>query len=122
MKTIEIFDNNMTCECIECDICEVEADISIQVKHIKKLIKGKNLRIERYNLDLLPEAKKRNNDVTDLIAIKGKDVLPITTIDGKVVKKRAYPTDEEFVLWFGINKEDLLNLAYNRVCIISKEK
>ena len=38
---------------------------------------------------------------------KGIDVLPVTVLDGKIIKSGSYPTGEDFREWTGIAPEEL---------------
>ena len=35
------------------------------------------------------------------------DILPITMVDGEVVKTKEYPTDAEFAKWTGLTIEEI---------------
>lgn len=56
-----------------------------------------------FNLDTFLE----NNEVLEMVKAQGPDILPVTTLNGKVVAERRYPTYEEF--------EALLNREPDRV-------
>ena len=45
-----------------------------------------------FNLDTFLE----NNEVLEMVKAQGPDILPVTTLNGKVVAERRYPTYEEF--------------------------
>ena len=38
-----------------------------------------------------------NMELNKLIMDKGMDILPVTILDGKIVKTGGYPTNEEFI-------------------------
>jgi len=40
--------------------------------------------------------------INDLLKEDGVDVLPVTIIDGEVVKKKEYPTNEELSTLLGV--------------------
>ncbi len=61
--------------------------------------------VERYNLQKDPQAFA-NIAVSELLQAQGEDVLPITLVDGKVVKTKEYPTNEEFVNFSGVEQDD----------------
>ena len=52
--------------------------------------------IERYIITQSPEKFKDNPEVIKLIQKQQLKVLPITTVNGIVVKTGSYPTKEEF--------------------------
>ena len=48
-----------------------------------------------------------NGTAIDLIHKNGKKILPITLIDGEVVKTGAYPSVEEFQEFSGVDLSDI---------------
>ncbi|MEF9919216.1 MAG: arsenic metallochaperone ArsD family protein, partial [Eubacterium sp.] len=56
--------------------------------------------IMRHNLTMDPNAFVENQTIGTLLVKKGNSVLPITLVDGKVVKMREYPSAFEFSKWF----------------------
>lgn len=48
-----------------------------------------------------------NEEVNKLLHEKGQDSLPITLIEGEVVKIGIYPSNDELANWFGVNVEEL---------------
>lgn len=63
----------------------------------------KGVKIERHNLSDNPQAYIDNREVNKLLNERGVDVLPITIVDGEVVKTGEYPTDEEIVKLLGLS-------------------
>jgi len=51
--------------------------------------------IERYAINQRPFKFRDNADVYKLVTGNGKKILPVTTVDGKVVKTRDYPSYDE---------------------------
>jgi len=47
-------------------------------------------------ITMQPFKFRENKEVYDLVKAKGKDILPVTTIDGKIIKTNEYPSLEEF--------------------------
>lgn len=56
----------------------------------------------RYNLSSTPKAFAENPAVLKELKEKGKEALPVTVLDGKVVKTGAYPTNEEIQQFTGV--------------------
>lgn len=52
---------------------------------------GRNVTIERYYLGTTPEAYRDFPTVATLIRERGAAVLPVTLVDGRVVKTGSYP-------------------------------
>lgn len=59
--------------------------------------KKNGVEITRYNLTSAPMAFVNNKEVNRLITEKGVEVLPITVVDGAIVKTKAYPTNDEII-------------------------
>ena len=51
--------------------------------------------VERYAINQRPFKFRDNADVYKLVTGNGKKILPVTTIDGKVVKTSDYPSYDE---------------------------
>ena len=51
--------------------------------------------VERYAINQRPFKFRDNADVYKLVTGNGKKILPVTTVDGKVVKTRDYPSYDE---------------------------
>ena len=54
-----------------------------------------DLVVERYAINQQPFKFRDNADVYKLVTGSGKKVLPVTTVDGKVVKTMDYPSYSE---------------------------
>lgn len=59
-------------------------------------LKSLGIEVERYIITQSPEKFKENSKVIDLIQKKQLKALPITTLNGEVVKSGSYLTLEEF--------------------------
>jgi len=62
----------------------------------------KGIHIKRHNLSNEPQDFVANKLVGALLAKEGAEVLPITLLDGEVVKTHQYPTNEELSAWLGM--------------------
>lgn len=60
----------------------------------------------RRNLAQNPSAFVREKQVAKLIADYGIDVLPITIVDGKIMKLSGYPTTAEMADYSGMNLQE----------------
>lgn len=108
MKKIEIFDPAMCCST---GVCGPGVDpellrMATMVSNLQKA--GKE--IKRHNLSEEPQAYIDNAAINDVILKEGADALPVTLVDGNVMKKGEYPTDDELLEWSGVSKEDLVRL------------
>jgi hypothetical protein len=94
---IEIFDPPMCCPTGLCgpDIDPALLDINEAILKIKKEFDGK-VSIERYLLSQQGQKFMQQPEVMKRLQIHGVEILPLTLVDGKVVKEKEYPSYEEF--------------------------
>lgn len=105
MKKIEIFDPAMCCST---GVCGPSVDPELlRVSTILNVLKGKGIDVTRHNLSQEPQDFVTNETVRTLLSEEGNDVLPITMLDGDVVKKSSYPTNAEFASWLDLTESDL---------------
>jgi hypothetical protein len=83
--------------CCSTGVCGPDPDQSL-IEFQDTLTKLKNLgvEVERYIITQSPEKFKENPKVIKLIQEQQLKVLPITAMNGKIVKTGSYPTLEEF--------------------------
>lgn len=108
MKKIEIFDPAMCCST---GVCGPGVDpellrMATMVGNLQKA--GKD--IVRHNLSEEPQAYIDNVQVNEVIMNEGADALPVTVVDGKVLKKEKYPTSYELLEWSGMSEQELVML------------
>lgn len=100
MSKLEIYDPAMCCPT---GVCGPSVDPELaRVASALFLLEGKGFSIQRYNLGREPDAFVTNGMVNQLLNETGVDVLPISILDGQVVKKGCYPTNEELAQWFSV--------------------
>ena len=93
-KQIIIFDPPMCCSS---GVCGPDPDATlIDFQDIFTKLKQSGIDIERYVITQSPEKFKENPQIIKLIQEQQLKVLPITTVDGNVVKTGSYPTGKEF--------------------------
>lgn len=94
MKNMIIFDPAMCCST---GVCGPSVDSELlRVAAILNNLKSKGIIVERYNLTGNPEKFVENKEINKMLNEQGVDILPVTIVDGEVVKTKAYPSDEEF--------------------------
>lgn len=94
MKKMIIFDPAMCCST---GVCGPSVDPELlRVSTVINRLKNKGIHIERHNLTNNPQAFIDNKDINKILNSEGVNVLPVTMVDGKIVKTEAYPTNEEF--------------------------
>jgi len=94
MKKMIIFDPAMCCSTGVCGP-SVNKEL-LRVSTVINTLKNKGVVVERYNLTSNPQAFIDNKEINQILNTKGVDTLPVTMIDGVVVKEGSYPTSEEF--------------------------
>lgn len=100
MKNIEIFDPAMCCST---GVCGPSIDPELmRISTLVSALARKGIEIKRHNLSNNPQDFVANKAVNDMLAKEGAEVLPITLVDGKVVKSQEYPTNDELAEWLGI--------------------
>lgn len=94
MKKMIIFDPAMCCSTGVCGP-SVNKEL-LRVSTVLNTLKNKGVLVERYNLTSNPQAFIDNKEINAILNVKGVDTLPVTMVDGIVVKEGKYPTNEEF--------------------------
>jgi len=105
MSKIEIFDPAMCCST---GICGPGIDQELlRVATTINTLTKKGVTVIRYGLSGEPQAFVDNKKVNEYLMKEDVEVLPLTLVDGEVVKTKAYPTDDEFATWAGLSKEEI---------------
>lgn len=111
MKKMIIFDPAMCCSTGVCGP-SVNPEL-LRISTILNNLNSRGILIERYNLTSNPQIFVDNKTINEILMKQGVDVLPVTMVDGKVVKKGSYPTNEEICNLLGISP-DLLKAEVNK--------
>ncbi|MDO7786608.1 arsenite efflux transporter metallochaperone ArsD [Desulforamulus aquiferis] len=92
---IEFYEPPMCCPTGICgpSVDEKLVKLVENIDTLKKKYTG--LEIERYMMTQQPSKFKENDSVYKLVKEQGKDVLPIATFNGEVIKTGGYPTLDE---------------------------
>ena len=100
---IEIFDPPMCCPSGLCgpDIDPALLDINEAILKVKKEFDGK-VKIERYLLSQQGAKFMQQPEVMKRLQSNGVEILPLTLVDGKVVKEKSYPTFDEIKNYAGV--------------------
>lgn len=94
MKKMIIFDPAMCCST---GVCGPSVDKELlRVSTTLNTLKNKGILVERYNLTNNPQIFVDNKVINEILNTKGVEALPVTVVDGVVVKEGKYPTNEEF--------------------------
>jgi len=105
MKKMIIFEPAMCCSTGVCGP-GVDPDL-LRLSKVFNNINKRGTVVERFNLTSNPQAFVDNSIINKLLNSDGIDILPITILDGKVVKTKAYPTNDEFCKLLEIPQEYL---------------
>jgi hypothetical protein len=112
MSKIEIFDPAMCCSTGICGP-SIDQNLLRVATTINNLIK-KGVSITRFNLSSEPQAFIDNKKVNEYLMKEEVQVLPITVVDGEVVKTKEYPTDAEFAQWAGLSLEEIATVVVEK--------
>ncbi|GKU24581.1 arsenite efflux transporter metallochaperone ArsD [Clostridium folliculivorans] len=94
MKKMIIFDPAMCCST---GVCGPSIDPELlRVSTVLNNLKSRGIIVDRFNLTNNPQAFVDNKVINHLLNSEGIECLPVTIVDGEVVKTKAYPTNEEF--------------------------
>ena len=115
MSKVEIFDPAMCCSTGVCGP-SVDPELTRMASAIYSL-ENKGFDIKRFNLANEPAFFAENQAVNKVLHEKGPDSLPITLLDGEVVKEGQYPTNNELAKWFGVKAEELTEKPKVRIKI-----
>lgn len=105
MRKIEIFDPAMCCATGLCGV-SIDQELLRVATTINTLTK-KGITVIRYGLSNEPQAFVDNKKVNEYLMKEEIEVLPITIVDGEVVKTKSYPTDDEFAKWTGLRFDEI---------------
>ncbi|SIQ40795.1 Arsenical resistance operon trans-acting repressor ArsD [Alkalispirochaeta americana] len=98
--TIEIFDPPMCCPGGLCGPAIDPALLDMN-ETILTLKNDHGIVIQRYLLQQQGQKFMENPAVLELLQKHNTDILPVTVVNGKVVKTKAFPTCHELLAWSG---------------------
>lgn len=106
MVKMIIFDPAMCCST---GVCGPAIDPELlRISTVLSNLEKNGLKVERYNLSNNPQVFVDNGTINKILNKDGIDTLPVTMVDGKVVKTKNYPTNEELLKFLDI-PESYLN-------------
>ena len=104
-KIIRIYDPALCCPT---GLCGVNIDPELmRIAVVIESLKKKGLVIERFNLRDNPNIYVEHKQINDYLMKESADVLPITTLDNKVVLTKKYPSNAQIAEWLNVNEEEL---------------
>ncbi|MDF2547822.1 MAG: Arsenical resistance operon trans-acting repressor ArsD [Anaerosolibacter sp.] len=106
MKKMVIFEPAMCCPT---GICGPSVDKELlRISSVINNLKKNGQSVERYNLTNNPLIFVQNEEINKMLDKEGIEILPVTMVDGVVVKTKAYPTNEELCNLLGVSSDYLL--------------
>ena len=101
MKKLALYEPALCCSTGVCGP-SVDEDLLRITGVMKQVKEADDVMMVRYNLASNPNSFVRNQNVIDTMKNEGQDALPITVLDGEIVKTGAYPTNEEISEYLNI--------------------
>ena len=101
MKKLELFEPAMCCST---GVCGPSVDETLlMITSVFEALQGVfQIEATRHNLTSDPDAFVNNETVLKVMQEKGNEILPVTVIDGAIVKMGAYPTIDELSNYTGL--------------------
>lgn len=91
--TVELFDPPMCCPT---GLCGPALDQTLlDVNEMILSLQEEGVPVERYQMTSHPQKFIANDEVMRLVRERQMDALPITAVDGRVIKAGTYPTLDE---------------------------
>lgn len=113
MSKMVIFDPAMCCST---GVCGPAVDPELlRVAALLENLKKAGIEVARHNLSSDPRAFMQNEAVSEALNQKGAEALPITVVDGKIVKSGSYLTNEEFAKLLGVSVDTVKPAAKVKV-------
>lgn len=111
MSKMKIFDPAMCCST---GVCGPSVNPQLlRVATVLNNLKKKGILVERYSLNNNPKEFVDNAYINELIKNNGISILPITAVNGEVVKTKEYLTNEEFAKYLNIDVTDIIGNVSN---------
>ncbi len=100
MVKMIIFDPAMCCST---GLCGPVIDLELlRISTVISNLEKNGVKVERYNLNSNLQAFVDNIVIHEILNRDGVDVLPVTIVDGKVVKTNKYPTNDELLKFLDV--------------------
>lgn len=106
MSKIEIYEPAMCCDTGLCGV-SVDPDL-LRISTVANTLKNNGITVSRYNLTSSPSEFVKNKEINATLNTEGISSLPITVVNGSVMKKGGYPTNEDITAWLQLSNDVLL--------------
>lgn len=105
MKKLYMYEPAMCCPT---GLCGVSVDPELlRISTVCNTLMKQGVYVARYNLSSAPRAFVDNKQVNQYLRQKGTKILPITVVDGNIVKVAGYPSNEELIRFLGLTEDYL---------------
>lgn len=101
MTELALFEPAMCCSTGVCGPT-VNEDLLQITSVMNALDTVEGFQAKRYNLSSSPQAFVENEQMSKLLQEKGAEALPVTVLNGEVVKVGEYPSMEEITAFTGV--------------------
>ncbi len=90
---LEIFEPTLCCPT---GVCGPEPDrVLIELQNVMQVLAKAGIKVERYAINQSPLAFTKNEVVKQFIRTEGPGKLPVTLLNGEIIKKVGYPELKE---------------------------
>lgn len=91
--------------CCPTGLCGVNVNPELlRISTITNHLIKNGIEVTRFNLSSNPNAFVSNREIQQFVRRFGVKVLPITVVNGKVVKTNVYPSNQEIVTFLNITE------------------
>jgi len=105
MKKMQIFEPAMCCST---GLCGVGVDPELlRISTVINTLEKSGVKVDRFNLTDAPIEFINNKTINEFIYAEGAEGLPVVLIDGEIIIKGRYPSNEELTRHLDISKDVL---------------
>jgi len=101
LKVITVYEAAMCCPTGVCGP-SIDPELLRVSAAVEALSKCSGVEVRRFNLSGSPQEFVKNAEVNQRLNDEGVEVLPIVTVDGKIVMTKRYPSNDEFENLLGV--------------------
>lgn len=104
-KEMKIYDPALCCPT---GLCGVNIDPELmRIAVVLETLKKKGIAVERFNLRDNPQVYVEHKVINDCLMNESVEVFPITTLDGEIVLKKSYPSNDQIAEWLDLPESEL---------------
>lgn len=105
MKKMQIFEPAMCCST---GLCGVGVDPELlRISTAINALQKSGVRVDRFNLTDAPTEFINNKVINEFLYAEGADSLPVALLDGEIIIKGRYPSNDELENYLDISKNVL---------------